>query len=241
MKLFIALCATSFLCASAQRNVRVRKNQQQGGNGAGNGNGAGVGNGMGNGGGQHNYGTGNRMGGNLFVDVTPVALTQAETDELRYMVQEEKMARDVYDKFFQQYQIRIFENIRNSEQHHGDLVRQALQLHGLTDPNTGKDVGQFENAALAQVYNELVTSGLTSLGAALRAGAKIEETDINDLNDALQDTAVPYLDQMYERLRRASENHLRAFVRTLESIGEGPYSPTVLTTEEFNAIINYNQ
>lgn len=220
---------------AGQRNLRKgnKNNERQQQNGGGNGSGVGAG-GTGTGG-QSN---GNRMGGNILVNVTPVALTQAETAELLYMVEEEKLAHDVYEQFFNQYQINIFENIRNAEQHHSDMVRQALQLHGLADPTSGKVSGQFSNVELGNAYTALVTSGSTSLGNALRAGAKIEETDINDLNDALQDTAVPYLDQMYDHLRRASENHLRAFVRTLEAIGEGPYTPLVLTVEEYNYIIN---
>lgn len=234
MKLAIVVFCTFFTFNSAQRNLRKGQNQQQqqhvgGGYGSSNGT-AGTG-----AGGKQN---GNRMGGNILVNVTPVPLSQAEMDELLYMVEEEKLAHDVYEQFFNQYQIPIFDNIRNSEQHHGDLVRQALQLHGLADPTTGKLSGQFVNVNLGTAYTTLVASGSTSLGGALRAGAKIEETDIQDLNDALQDTAVPYLDQMYGKLRRASENHLRAFVQALNNIGEGPYTPTVLSADEYNDIIN---
>ncbi len=178
------------------------------------------------------------MGGTLFVDITPASLSPVEEAELLYMIEEEKMAHDVYALLYDKFQVRTFQNIGNSEEQHTGVVRQALTLHGITDPTMNKGPGEFVNLDLKKLYDELVASGSENLIAALNVGARIEETDIADLDDALADTSVPYLVEMYERLQRASENHLRAFVRVLATLGENSYAPKVLTQGEFDDIIN---
>jgi hypothetical protein len=53
-------------------------------------------------------------------DTTPVQYTQADEDALRFMLEEEKLARDTYNYLFQTWGINQFKNISNSEQSHMD-------------------------------------------------------------------------------------------------------------------------
>lgn len=240
----LSFAATLLTGASAQKwNLRKQppnqqQDQQQQQQQQQNNDGGGYDSGMGPGNGDTHNKTGNRMGGNINVDTPPAHLTQAEQDELSYMAEKVKMGHDVNDQFFHQYQIPLFENVRNSEQDHGDMVREELQLHGLPDPTAGKGRGEFDNVDVANTYAEMVGDGSDSLGNALRASAKVEETDIHDLDDALKDTSNPHLTQMYGNLRRSSENHLRTFSESLDGIGEGPYTPSVLSSDEYNAIMH---
>ncbi|WP_372816136.1 DUF2202 domain-containing protein [Pyrococcus kukulkanii] len=50
-------------------------------------------------------------------------LTQEERDGLLYMVEEEKLAHDVYTKLDEKWGLEIFKNIANSESTHVNAVR----------------------------------------------------------------------------------------------------------------------
>lgn len=52
-------------------------------------------------------------------------LTQAEIDDLKFLREEEKLARDVYLFSFNKYQVSIFDNISQSEQKHMNSVLMA--------------------------------------------------------------------------------------------------------------------
>jgi len=51
--------------------------------------------------------------------------------DLLYMLQEEKVARDVYKKMAEKYNVRIFQNISISEQRHMDAVRSKIDKYSI--------------------------------------------------------------------------------------------------------------
>ncbi|MCP4143444.1 MAG: DUF2202 domain-containing protein [Chloroflexi bacterium] len=53
-------------------------------------------------------------------------ISQAETDGLAFMREEEKLARDVYLTLYEQWELRPFSNIAESEQKHTDAVKNLL-------------------------------------------------------------------------------------------------------------------
>ena len=130
------------------------------------------------------------------------------------MREEEKLARDVYNAFYDRYGLRVFSNIAASEQAHMNAVLTLLNRYGLADP-AATTPGVFNNADLQALYDDLIAQGNQSLTEALRAGVLIEETDIADLQDGLALTTHADLRAVYANLLRASQNHLRAFSRQL--------------------------
>ncbi len=146
---------------------------------------------------------------------TPAGPTITLNDEqkatLTFMVEEEKMAHDVYTTLGEKYSVRTFSNIANSEQRHMDSVRALLKTYGLADPTTDRAIGSFASQEVQQMYNDLTAEGSASLQAAYGVGKKIEVRDIDDLKKAI--AAVPDSDvkTVYSNLLRGSENHLRAF------------------------------
>lgn len=160
----------------------------------------------------------------------------ARQDILR-MVEEEKMARDVYRQLGVKWPLPIFQNIARSEQMHLDLMKGLVAQNGLTMPSTVEldETGVFNNRDLQQLYDQLVADGAASQVAALRAGALVEETDIRDLQTALSRTTDAGSRSVYERLLNASEHHLRAFVRNLSANGE-TYTPVILPAAEVDRI-----
>jgi hypothetical protein len=144
------------------------------------------------------------------------ALSRAEIDTLMFMREEEKMARDLYNRFNEMYggTVRVFGNISRSEQKHMDAVKGLLDAYGLEDPVEDDAVGLFTNPVLAGQFTTLLDQGKTLKGA-LEVGVIVEEQDLEDLAAAIAETDEPCIDRVYSNLLRGSTNHLAAFNRVL--------------------------
>jgi hypothetical protein len=147
-------------------------------------------------------------------------LDQGETASLVFMREEEKMARDLYLGFGEQWPLPLFANIARSEQRHLDAVGRLLAKYGVTDPLLEDVQGMFVNPDLQALFDELAARGAGSLAEALQVGALVEEVDIADLVAAIAETDDADVAGVYEHLLRGSRNHLRAFVREIERQGE---------------------
>lgn len=165
-------------------------------------------------------------------------LSQAESDALIYMREEEKLAHDVYATLAEQWQLPIFQNIANSETTHTEAIKVLLDRYSLTDPAVENALGVFTNATLQTLYDQLVTEGEQSLTAALHVGATIEDLDISDLQQRLAQTDNRDIALVFDNLTRGSRNHLRAFVRTLEQQTGESYQPQYLDPATYADIIN---
>ncbi len=168
----------------------------------------------------------------------PATLTPGEIAGLKFMREEEKLARDVYLTLNEVWDIQVFSNIARAEQSHMAAVGTLLTRYGIADPAAGKDVGEFTNPELQVLYDQLVAQGGQSLADALRVGAAIEEIDIRDLIEELATVEHSDIQRVYERLEQGSENHLRAFVSTLERQTGETYEPQYLDQATFDGIIN---
>ena len=165
-------------------------------------------------------------------------LETVELNSLQFMREEEKLAHDVYNVFYQQYGSRIFYNISASENTHFAAVGRLLERYDMPDPSSGKALGMFENETLQALFNELTAKGAVSLSEALRVGALIEEIDIRDLqHDLLEVVNNDDIAMVYANLMQGSRNHLRAFVRSLDMLGL-TYEPEILSVSEYSDIIN---
>jgi len=143
--------------------------------------------------------------------VANTVLDANESASLLFMIEEEKMARDVYDALFEQTGAVIFDNISNSEQKHFDALLNTAAKLGVDTSFVSNEAGVFENAQISALYTQLLEQGSTSYAAALEVGALIETVDIADLNDAIAATDIALLGQVYQKLLNGSENHLSAF------------------------------
>ena len=162
-------------------------------------------------------------------------LTAEEAASLQFMIEEEKVARDVYLYMSDLYGLKVFGNISASEQRHMDAVLFLIDGYNVVNP-ASDERGVFVNETLAQLYTDLIAQGELSLEDALKVGALIEETDIVDLNSWLEKVENANVEIVYASLLKGSTNHLRAFVRNLASLGI-IYEPQVLDVDSYNAII----
>jgi len=161
-------------------------------------------------------------------------LSTEEIEALLFMREEEKVARDSYLVLENLWGLVIFGNISNSEQSHMDALEALIVCYGLTDPVID-EIGSFTNTNLQALFDYLMTEGGKSAIEGLYVGALIEETDIVDIQRSIDVTVHENIDSAYESLMCGSRNHLRAFIRQIESNGAS-YTPGVLDPDIFRAI-----
>jgi hypothetical protein len=168
--------------------------------------------------------------------IVEVALTQDEINDLLFLREEEKLARDVYLYSFDKYGATIFNNIAASESSHMNSVLILLNKYDLEDPAM-ENRGEFKNTELQEIYNYLIELSDISLLEALKVGNIIEDLDIKDL--ALNEARTEKIDllSVYGSLKCGSRNHLRNFNNQLILNG-GSYISEYISQEEFETIVN---
>ena len=137
-----------------------------------------------------------------------------ETEMLQYLIEEEKLAHDVYGVLYDAWGSKVFGNILESETTHQTRVAGLLDSFGVQDPRSS-EVGVFTDPELQDLYDQLIAKGLTSAQDAFEVGVLIEEKDIADIQTQLDQTSDPDVVQVLESLLKGSQNHLAAFERQL--------------------------
>jgi len=150
-------------------------------------------------------------------------LPQDVADTLLYMREEEKLARDVYVHFAGLYVgvtpgAHVFDRIAESEQRHTDAVKDLLATYGMDDPAASTAPGEFVNDELQALYLTLTSVGEAGITEALGVGVLIEQKDMTDIVAAIE-TSAAYSDivQVYTNLLAASQRHLDAFMKVLDT------------------------
>ena len=165
-------------------------------------------------------------------------LTEAEIAGLMEMREEEKLARDVYLKFYEIHGYIIFNTIAKSETAHSNAVLYLINGYGLEDPALAAE-GEFTNPDFNQLYTQLINQGKGSLVEALKVAAFIEEYDIADLLRLLEENKNEDIERVYGNLLRGSEIHMRAFTNSLTRLKE-TYTPTIISEELYQDILDKN-
>lgn len=175
--------------------------------------------------------------GQTQLKASPASLDDGEKQDMLFMREEEKMARDVYWALHEKWGEATFAMIAKAEQNHMNRMGEMLSLYGIEDPVGDRDPGDFSNTGIKGTYDTLVADGTSSLENAILVGAWIEERDISDLDEAIDGTSESRLIRVYESFKRASGNHLRRFVSLYEA-SYGPYEPRILSDLEYEEIVN---
>jgi hypothetical protein len=163
-------------------------------------------------------------------------LSAKEIEDLRFIREEEKLAKDIYSSLYETTNIQIFANITKSEQIHTNAIKQLLTQYGISDPVSTDERGVFENTNLQKLYIDLLAQGKKSDMDALKVGALIEDLDITDLEKAKSHTTNENILLVYNNLQRGSRNHLRSFYSLIQSRG-GTYTPTYMSIDDFESTI----
>jgi len=143
------------------------------------------------------------------------ALTQQQAQNLIYLREVEKLARDVYLTMYDTWGATIFSRISMCEQHHTDAVKGLLDKYGVPDPVGHNGVGVFADPALQDLYNDLISQGSVSLHEALEVGVIIEVLDIDDIEGMLPVFTQQDVLNVLTNLLAGSYHHLAAFTNAL--------------------------
>jgi len=141
--------------------------------------------------------------------------TLQQKEGLIFMIEEEKVARDVYITLYEKWGTPIFYNISLSEQKHMNAVKNLIRKYQLEVPTTLNSVGAFQDRHLQTMYDDLIVKGNNSLVDALEVGVMIEEVDIADLNELIAVGVPSDVERVYNNLLKGSYRHLAAFNRQL--------------------------
>ena len=144
-------------------------------------------------------------------DSTVYTSTLAEM--LTFIVQEEKLAHDLYVQLASTSGAQQFQNVLNSESTHISLVQGLLTTYNIVDPTVGLAEGEFVNQDLQALYDSLLASGSVDRAGAIAAGIAVEEKDIADIEVMLASDLPSDVASVLERLLSGSQNHLAAFLR----------------------------
>lgn len=163
------------------------------------------------------------------------ALTAREIEGILFIREEEKVARDLYQAYYDEFNLTVFSDLARSEQSHMDSIKIAVDKYGLEDPVI-EEQGVFTNQTLKQMYDQLLASGKQSEEDALKASAAFEEISIIDLEKELSVTQAEDVRLIYEGLLAGSRKHLRSYVRDLQEMGIS-YIPRHLNSGEYNETV----
>lgn len=156
-------------------------------------------------------------------------------DELIYLYQEEKLAKDVYSELYDIYGLKTFYNISQSEQKHMDSVAYLLKSYNIDFENISNVRGIYTIPELQDLYDQLISQGSISITEALKVGATIEDLDISDLDKMLIKDYDETIKRVLNNLKSGSENHMRAFIKQLDKYNDS-YTPKYISQEYFESI-----
>ncbi len=141
----------------------------------------------------------------------PTTLTTTQKAQLKFLVEEEKMARDIYLYLATKTTTRKFSNIARSEQTHMNYMAVLLTKYKLWNPTTNRKAGVFYNQDIQKLYNTLIAEGSVGVLEAYGVGVKVEEVDIASLEELLVNPMPADVKAALDLLLAASYNHLEAF------------------------------
>ena len=133
--------------------------------------------------------------------------------KLKYLVEEVKLARDVYTVLAKNSAYPKFLNIARAEQFHLDQMSMVLKTYGIWNATLNRAPGVFYNKDLTALYKTLITKGQLSTLDALQVGVIIEEKDIADITTIEKLVTQDDIQFVLNYLKAGSQNHLAAFKR----------------------------
>ncbi len=167
-------------------------------------------------------------------------LSQELINTLAYMGNEERLAYDVYNAFYEKYGTNVFTKIAtNGEYQHITLVQDLIQKYKLSDDvnftnvdldplgyiNTAIEdmqAGTYDISDIQELYDSLIEQGSSEIEA-LKVGCIVEVVDINDLDRdiilAESENATDIV-AVFNTLRNGSYNHYWSFDDVLKQRGE---------------------
>ncbi len=165
-------------------------------------------------------------------------LSDSEMKRLGLLLEEEKLARDVYLTLYELWEFPPFHAVAGSEQNHMDIILILFNEYNLDNSAAMNEIGVFSDPEHQARYDWLVSMGSQSLEQALLVGGVLEEIDIIDFYEELTKPGSSDKKFVYRNLLVGSEQHLRTFVISYEAYTHDAYKPQYLNAIDFDNIMD---
>ena len=157
-------------------------------------------------------------------------LNEKEITTITQLIGKEKIAKDVYENFYQQYKNNLFGNIAKRKQKHIDIWKNILAKQNISvDENDA--VAETEN-----LKNQFISEGIDEISA-LRTALKIEELNLNDIYTVRRNSSKSAIREAANGVECGTKNHLFVFYRALKEKHEN-YTHQYISGKKFNNIVN---
>lgn len=157
-------------------------------------------------------------------------LNEKEITTITQLIGKEKIAKDVYENFYQQYKNNLFGNIAKRKQKHIDIWKNILAKQNISvDENDA--VAETEN-----LKNQFIFEGIDEISA-LRTALKIEELNLNDIYTVRRNSSKFAIREAANGIECGTKNHLFVFYRALKEKHEN-YNHQYISGKKFNNIVN---
>ena len=107
---------------------------------------------------QGQKGQSNKVSQEQLAAIANADLTVEQKEGLVFILEEEKLAHDVYLYFADMYGQKVFTNISKSEQKHMDAIAMLVNKYNL-NYSVSSTRGVFHNHVLQGLYNDLIARG----------------------------------------------------------------------------------
>lgn len=157
-------------------------------------------------------------------------LNEKEITAITQLIGKEKIAKDVYENFYQQYKNNLFGNIAKRKQKHIDIWKNILAKQNISvDENDA--VAETEN-----LKNKFISEGIDEISA-LKTALKIEELNLNDIYTVRRTSSKSAIREAANGVECGTKNHLFVFYRALKEKHEN-YTHQYISGKKFNNIVN---
>ena len=164
-------------------------------------------------------------------------LISQEDADLFYVLEEKKLATELYTAFEEAWDNKFSRNLIMEEQQLAS-IEQEVQEKTLEVPvSVAMEIeGQFSNADVQKLQRKLLPNINANETEALKALAMLEETEIKIMDQAILNTENIDLIILYDRIRVSARTQLVSVCKALAEEGV-QYQPKALTAKEFKALI----
>ena len=157
-------------------------------------------------------------------------LNEKEITAITQLIGKEKIAKDIYGNFYQQYKNNLFGNIAKRKQKHIDIWKNILAKQNISvDENDA--VAETEN-----LKNQFISEGIDEISA-LKTALKIEELNLNDIYTLRRNSSKSAIREAANGVECGTKNHLFVFYRALKEKHEN-YTHQYISGKKFNNIVN---
>ena len=117
-----------------------------------------------------------------------VSKTNSKTiANLKYILEEEKLAYDVYEYYFLKGGMPKYKDIQGAELQHMNMVRKSMKAYGVKDTTLGMKRGVYHYKDLTAIYDKL--TAVIDKKAPYLTGVNIEIDDIKKIDAMLPETS----------------------------------------------------